>query len=64
MLASNEDHITAVIRGEKMAEKIFSEQHRIGKMKITVCNFQKHEGQLKTGIHSTLEIDYKISHFT
>ena len=43
-----------------MAEKISREEHRIGDVKITVCNFQKNEGVLKTSIQSTKELDYEV----
>ena len=43
-----------------MAEKIYDEQHRIGKMKITICQFQKNEGMLKTSIRSPTELDYEV----
>ena len=34
------------------------------KWKLLCVIFQKYEGQLKTGIQSTVEMDYEVSHIT
>ena len=43
-----------------MGENIHGNQHEARKMKITVTNFQKIDDEIKTGFHSTCEIDFEV----
>ena len=47
-----------------MGENIYQECHNIDHMKITVYNFQKNEGLIKTSAKSTVDIYFEVSYWT
>ena len=43
-----------------MAENIYHNRHKVQYMKLTISNFQKLQGHLKTSVCSTHELDFEV----
>ena len=60
IIASGDKWIRVTINSNTMAENIYQNKHKVQYMKLTINNFQKVEGHLKTSVFSTCEIDFEV----